>query len=106
MTTKTKKTTKTAKRLEARGYSEVRVGEARYLVGLLPSARPATWGAGILVHNHVKPPSRPAKRHRTGQRGFRVWLNETKANRVQCDCGWARELGPHHRVGSIGSDRT
>jgi hypothetical protein len=102
----TTKTTTAAKRSEPRGYSEVRFGRVRYLCGLLPYTRPATWGTGILVHNHVRPPNRPAKRHRTGGRGFRVWLDETKANRVQCDCGWATELGPHYRVRSIWRGRT
>jgi hypothetical protein len=49
-----------------------------------------------LVHNSVLLPSR-----RQGWRGSRYWLADAGApNLVACDCGWAKELGQHFRVGA------
>jgi hypothetical protein len=44
-----------------------------------------------LVHNGVRP-------SRQGERGSRYWLADPGADLIPCDCGWARELGPHYRV--------
>jgi hypothetical protein len=56
----------------------------------LPKAVP---DGRVLVHNHVRP-----TRH-LGSRGFRAWLTDEGAERLEpCDCDWAPELGRHYRV--------
>jgi hypothetical protein len=47
----------------------------------------------VLVHNHAK----PAKTQ--GARGFRFWFQalDGPVRVVPCDCGWAPQLGEHHR---------
>ena len=56
----------------------------------LPTAVPAgKW----LVHNQVDPT------RILGSRGFRAWLTDADAPRVEvCECDWAGELGRHYRV--------
>jgi hypothetical protein len=56
----------------------------------LPRAVPA---GRVLVHNNVTPT------RRLSSRGFRAWLSEPDTTRLEiCQCGWAPELGEHHRV--------
>jgi hypothetical protein len=60
----------------------------------MPKSVPA---GRLLVHNNVRPT------RRIGMRGFRIWLalQAQTPPLVQCDCGWAQELGPHFRVASV-----
>jgi hypothetical protein len=61
---------------------------AEHLVKLPASIPPGR----VLVHNSVRPT------RRLGSRGFRAWLADPADRYEPCDCGWASELGEHHRV--------
>ena len=46
----------------------------------------------VLVHNRVRPAER------SGERGFRWWMQQPNERTVVCDCGWAPEIMKHYRI--------
>jgi hypothetical protein len=59
----------------------------------LPKALPQD--GRVLVHNTIRPVTR-----RQGWRGSRYWLQSADDTLEPCNCGFAPELGQHHRVRS------
>jgi hypothetical protein len=62
------------------------------------SRKPRSISAGqFLVHNHVPRPPRD----QVGVNGWRIWVQDADSANpplVPCDCGWAGNLGAHHKV--------
>jgi hypothetical protein len=81
--------------------SDARVGVRSRAVEYLTRVPDAVPPGVLLVHNDVWPVAR-----RGGTRGSRFWLDEPRAWYKECDCGWAAELGVHHRVVRSGPRRS